>query len=184
MSNACCVMHFLRGWFMSLLANSSALPDEHNTVNGFIVVRGADKFIAFLCDVFEASENKKVRTPDRDGLLIHAEVRIGNATIMTADAKDDWPIITALTQVYVNDAQSVLDRVLMHGGRVVTRVSPFWNGLHIARFADPWNNLWWLFQPGDAATTAPVTNTTWHNEKPSYVYTSLMEEMAARQKNK
>lgn len=155
------------------------LPKGHNTVNGFIVVDGASPFIDYLKAVFGATEATAVRTPDRDGSLIHAEVRIGNATIMIGDRKGDWPIAHGLTQVYVTDAKGILDKAVAHGGTVVTRVSPFYNGLNIARFVDPWRNMWWLFQPviGDKPKSDQKGNVSWHKDEPSYVYTSLMDAM-------
>jgi PhnB protein len=39
---------------------------------------------------------KKIRTPDKDGTLIHAEVLKGDSMILLADAKEDWhPIFSA-----------------------------------------------------------------------------------------
>src|SRR5262245_46152677 len=111
---------------------SLILPAGHNSVNSFIVVAGAREFIRFLGDVFDGTEHTQVRTPDRDGSLIHAEVRIGTSTVMIADTKVDWPALPALTQVYVPNAQVVLDRAVARGGRIVTTVSPFYNGLKIA----------------------------------------------------
>jgi PhnB protein len=159
------------------LSSTLRVPSGHNTVNGFVVVAGARAFIAFLCDVFDGAENVQVRTPDRDGSLIHAEVRIGTSTIMLADSKAGWPELPALTQVYVPDAQAVLDKVVARGGRVVTAVTPFYNQVKIARFLDPWNNLWWLYEPMAHTPAEAKADTQWHSDGPSYVYTSLMGAM-------
>ena len=35
------------------------------------------------------------------------------------------------------------------GSRIITEVSPFYAST-IARFQDPWHNVWWLFGPEDA----------------------------------
>lgn len=154
------------------------IPLGHNTVNGFIVVDGAAKMIAFLVDVFGAQENFQVRTPDRDGSLIHAEVRLGTSTLMLADIKPGWPHLPALTQVYVSDAQDTLDKAVAHGARVVTAVTPFYNNVKLARFFDPWNNLWWLYEPAAKELTQAKSDTRWHADDPSYVYRSLMAAMS------
>ena len=154
------------------------LPPGHNTVNGFIVVEDAARFLRFLCEVFDGSENTNVRTPDRDGTLIHAEARIGTSTIMVADKKPEWPGLHALTQVYVTDAHQTLDRAVERGARVVTDVSPFYGGVNIARFIDPWNNLWWLYEPSAGGMRDEIGSTTdWHAHGPSYVYQTLMDAM-------
>src|SRR5690606_23547328 len=102
------------------------LPAQHHTINGFIVVKGAVEFIDFLEYVFDGEENKAMRVPDRDGSLIHAEVTIGDATILTADRKDDWTFTPALTQVYVKDAEKTLQRAVERDGKIVTPVSKFY----------------------------------------------------------
>jgi uncharacterized glyoxalase superfamily protein PhnB len=163
------------------ILQDQALPAGHNTVNFFIIVKGgADKFLGFVAKVFEGSENKWARTPDKDGLLIHAEIRVGTATLLVADAKPDWPFTPAFPQVYVQDAQKVLDLAREAGARVITEVSDFYNGLKLARFQDPWGNLWWLFEKSESPATPavqPEADTGWHGQKPSAIYTTLMDAM-------
>jgi PhnB protein len=49
-------------------------PVGHNSINPFVIIKGdAVKFIKFVESVFGAKERVEVRTPDRDGRLIHAE---------------------------------------------------------------------------------------------------------------
>ncbi len=153
------------------------LPPAHHTVNSFIVVKGAADFISFVEYVFDGKENAQVRTPDRDGTLIHAEVVIGDSVIMVADRKPDWVFTPALTQVYVTDADQVLKRAVEKGGRIVTPISKFYGGYDIARFLDKWNNLWWLFTPAAPDKAEWKATTEWHSAKPSQIYTTLMETM-------
>lgn len=146
-----------------------------NTVNGFIVVKGAADFITFLSEVFDGTENPEAHTPDwyaNDGTLIHAEVSIGDSLIMVADRKADWPFTPALTQVYVADAAETLRRAVERGATVVTEISPFYGGLDIARFLDPWGNLWWLFAPA-----AEGVEPSMDGNEPGPVYTTLLEAM-------
>jgi len=51
---------------------------------------GAVAFIAFVCEVFGARETPAAHMVDSDDLLIHAEVRVGDSTLMCFDAKPDW----------------------------------------------------------------------------------------------
>lgn len=125
---------------MSFWTNSKA---DH-TVNPWIITKGIAEFIPFLEKVFGAKESKEARTPDSDGLIIHAEVKIGDAVIMMFDSKSDWPKTPSFLQVYVEDAKSTLKRAKEAGAEVVTELSDFVYGEKIARFRDPWGNLWWL----------------------------------------
>jgi uncharacterized glyoxalase superfamily protein PhnB len=153
----------------------------YNKVNFFIIIKGgASKFIEFVEEVFDAIENKKSRTPDKDGTLIHAEIQVGNSMILVADSKPDWPFTPAFPQVYVDNAQLILDAAAKNGAEVITEVSEFYGGLDIARFKDPWQNIWWLFaksEKAEPAKTAGDSNTDWHSEKPSYIYTTIIDAM-------
>lgn len=154
-------------------------PIGYNTVNIFVIVKdNATEFIDFTKKVFGADERSEVRTPDRDGTLIHAEVTIGNSTIMIADSKDDWPFTPSFLQVYVDDAGSILAAAKTEGATVVTELTPFYGGYSIARIQDPFGNLWWLYEPKDVNEVKEIkTDTSWHKKEPSYVYTSLLEAM-------
>ncbi|MDP5228279.1 MULTISPECIES: VOC family protein [Arthrobacter] len=157
-----------------------AIPAAHNTVNPFVIVSDAAGFIDFVTEVFDGRESPGLRIPDRDGSLIHAEVVIGDSSVLISDRKSDWPFTPAFLQVYVPDSQEVLDRAVERGGTVVTPVSSFYGGFTLSRLQDPWGNLWWLYSPAPAVEPGPTASggsTDWHDRKPSAVYTTLMEAM-------
>ncbi len=152
---------------------------HYNKVNPFVMIKGgAIKFIDFVEKVFDAKENKLIRTPDRDGTLIHAEVQIGDSMILIADSKKDWPFTPAFLQVYVDNAEETLNRAQKEGAAIITNVSVFYNGLKLARFKDLWGNIWWLYEkmnPEDLIDNKSETD--WHSKKPSDIYTTLMDAM-------
>jgi uncharacterized glyoxalase superfamily protein PhnB len=160
--------------------NEKDLKTPHyNKLNPFVIIKGgASNFIKFVEKVFDAEENRPVRTPDRDGTLIHAEVQIGDSMILVADSKEDWPFTPAFLQVYVEDAQEVLNRAEKEGADIITQVSVFYNGLKLARFKDPWGNIWWLYEKMNVQNLGEnKSDTDWHNKKPSEIYTTLMQAM-------
>jgi uncharacterized glyoxalase superfamily protein PhnB len=152
---------------------------HYNKVNPFVIIKGgATRFIDFVERVFDAEENKQVRTPDRDGTLIHAEVQIGDSMILLADSKEDWPFTPSFLQVYVSNAQETLDRAEKEGAQVITNVSIFYNGLKLARFKDKWGNIWWLYEKmNQDGLVDNKSDTDWHNIKPGEIYTTLMQAM-------
>lgn len=104
------------------------LPPGYGTINPFVAVRGpagAEGFVRFLCGVFETRETLAAHTVDADGLLIHAEVRVGDSTIMLCDSKPHWPFTPALLQVYVSDVVAVVERARSRGAEVVTEPTAF-----------------------------------------------------------
>jgi len=159
----------------------NTVPQGYNKVNFFIIVKGgASKFIEFVEKVFGASENKNARTPDKDGTLIHSEIKIGDSMILIADSKEDWPFTPAFPQVYVEDAGEILCRAEKEGAKIITPVSDFYNGMKLARFGDEWGNIWWLFERSNNQEKPIVKENPdlrWQDKKPSLIYTSLMDAM-------
>ena len=56
---------------------TTATPPGFSTVNPFFITRDADGLIAFLREVFGGEEHLDARTVDIDGLLLHAELEVG-----------------------------------------------------------------------------------------------------------
>ena len=134
---------------MDSVLRAADLPPGYGTVNPFVAVTGpggAPAFIRFLGDVFDAHETLAAHTVDADDLLIHAEVQIGDSTIMLCDAKKHWSFTPALLQVYVRDLDAVVARARAQGAATVTEPTGFHGNQRLARFQDPWHNLWWLFE--------------------------------------
>ena len=124
-------------------------PAGYNTINPFIIAHDANGLIEFLRQVFHATERPEARTVDNDGLLLHAELAIGNATVMFGERKPGWPFIPSLLQVYVDDVDTTLDVARQLGATVVTQPTAFF-GDTFSRFLYPWSNLWWVYGHGRA----------------------------------
>lgn len=151
---------------------------HYNKVNPFVIIKGgAAKFIYFVEKVFDGKENKQVRTPDRDGTLIHAEIQIGDSMILLADSKGNWPFTPVFLQIYVDNAQQILDKAKAEKAEIITELSDFYNGLKLARLKDPFGNIWWLYEKVANKPSENKSNTGWHNSKPSDIYTTLMNAM-------
>lgn len=151
---------------------------HYNKVNPFVIIKGgAANFIEFVQKIFDGKENKAVRTPDKDGTLIHAEIQIGDSTLLIADSKEDWPFTPAFLQIYVDDAQQILDKAITENAEIVTELSEFYNGLNLARLKDPFGNIWWLYEKVGNKIPENKSNTDWHSNKPSEIYTTLMTAM-------
>lgn len=137
-----------------------AVPAGYGTVNPFIITHDADGLIDFLKQVFGATDRPEARTVDDDGLLLHAELVIGNATIMFGERKPGWPFTPSLLQVYVDDVEATLTVAQQLGASVVTRPTAFF-GDTFSRFRDPWGNLWWVYRHGAQAWAGNEESTDW-----------------------
>jgi PhnB protein len=167
---------------MGDLLTAPKLPPGYGTVNPFVAVTGpggARAFIRFVGDVFEGRETLAAHTVDADHLLMHAEVRIGDSTIMLCDAKPQWSFTPALLQVYVRDLEAVTARAKAADAEVFTEPTPFHGNQRLARFRDPWHNIWWLFEYGAdsvAPSQAPEELPRWKPDPsapPSYVHQTI-----------
>jgi uncharacterized glyoxalase superfamily protein PhnB len=132
--------------------------------------------------VFGAKERKEASTMDTDGLLLHAELEVGNSIVMVADRKEDWPFIPSLLQVYVDDVEKTLERAAEWGAKIVTRPTEFYGDI-FSRFVDPWDNLWWVYQHKGEISWEETTDTqddaTWATESSelNYIHDTLLETM-------
>ena len=150
----------------------SGLPPGGHTLNPFAIVDGAAGLITFVEEVFGGKERAEARTPTPSGALIHAEVRIGDSVLLLADRQPGWPARPALLQVYVHDAQHALDRAVDREAVVITEVTPFYGGEDLARFQDPWGNIWWLYAPARGGAAVP----SWEGGS-TYLFGSLDETL-------
>lgn len=164
---------------------TSATPAGFSTLNPFFIARDADGLITFLRGVFGGDEHLDARTVDVDGLLLHAELEIGGTTLMFGERKPDWPFLPQLTQIYVDDLESVLAQAEKRGGRIVTRPTDFF-GTIFSRMLDPWGNMWWVYQHGeppeldwDATDAGTDSSTEWSDPNLNYIHRSLLEAMPA-----
>lgn len=140
----------------TMLLAPGDVPEGAAVLNPFVIVDGAAEMIEFVCAVFGAEEAVEARTPMPDGRLIHAQVRLGTVDLMMADRLDGWPARPGLLQVWVRDADAVLERAVARGARTVTVPIPFYGESTLARMLDPWGNLWWLWSPAPGQPDPPA----------------------------
>lgn len=159
-----------------------AAPKGHNTVNSFIITKNASKLIRFLEEVFGAKEDKAAHTLDDDGLLLHADLQIGDSVVMVLDSKPGWPFTPSLLQVYVDDVDATLGRAEKLGAKIVTKPTEFYGDI-FSRFIDPWGNLWWVYKHQQQAHTnweadSADSNESWEPTKEMrYIRDTLLDAM-------
>lgn len=123
--------------------STKALPHGKGTVTPYIAVKGAAEFIDFLKRAFEATEFGRAENPD--GSIGHAEVQLGDSTLMIFDSKKEWQDTPSFLSLYVEDADDVFAQALQAGATPVTEMTTF-NilGDRAGRVRDPFGNLWWI----------------------------------------
>jgi PhnB protein len=112
---------------------------RYHTVTPFLNVRGAESAIDFYKRAFGAEE--RLRMPNPDGSIMHAELVIGDSTIMLSDATR-LPESRAAIHLTVSNCDALFERAVSAGG--TERMAPqdmFW-GDRYGQVEDPFGNLW------------------------------------------
>ena len=131
---------------------AQAIPKGYHTVTPSLFVAGAAKAIDFYKKALGAEEVS--RFPGPDGKIMHAEIRIGDSTIMLADEMPDQgakgPKSYGGTPVsffvYSEKVDAAWKRAVDAGGKpVMPLADQFW-GDRTGCLEDPFGHHWWLAQ--------------------------------------
>jgi uncharacterized glyoxalase superfamily protein PhnB len=117
------------------------LPIGHQTVMPYLILNGALQFIAFTKNVFNAKSLTQALR--EDGTVMHAEVIIGESTIMVTDEIKDWTKQTANLFVYVPNADETFKKATDAGATIVMELSDKDYG-RTCGVTDPFGNVWWI----------------------------------------
>ena len=118
------------------------IPNGHQTIMPYLIVPGAEKFSAFMQKVFGAEETFK-RLREDEKTVMHAEIKIGNSTIMFADATDKFKSNTAALFIYVENADASYKKAIDEGAATVMELSDQDYG-RTCGVSDPFGNTWWI----------------------------------------
>ena len=98
--------------------------------------------IDFLKQAFGAEELSRAQSPD--GVIHHAEVRIGDSVIEMGEAHDQWQPMATTFFMYVDDVDEWYRRAVAAGAasQSVPADQPY--GDRVAGVTDPFDNLWYI----------------------------------------
>ncbi len=116
-------------------------PIVHQTVMPYLILQDAEAFIKFATEVFNAKELS--RHLDDQGEIRHAEIIIGDSTIMMGQSTGDYPSMPAGLFIYVKDADTCFQKALDAGASIINKLSDQEYG-RTGGVLDPCNNTWWI----------------------------------------
>jgi PhnB protein len=130
------------------MANVKPIPDGYPQVSPYLCIDGASDAIEFYGTVFGATE--RMRMPAPEGKIGHAELEIGDSVIMLSDEYPDMGMRgpkalggTPITlSVYVEDVDTVFDRAVNAGAKVLRPVENQFYGDRSGQFEDPFGHRW------------------------------------------
>ena len=131
--------------------NTQAVPKGYHTVTPSLFVKGAAKAIDFYKKALGAEE--VARFPAPDGTIMHAEIRIGDSTIMLGDEMPQFgksPKSLGGTPVgffvYQENVDAGWKRAIDAGGKEIMPLEDQFWGDRSGCFEDPFGHRWWLAQ--------------------------------------
>lgn len=116
------------------------IPEGYQRVIPSLVVEDAEGLIAFLSDVFGATE--RMRMPMPDGKIAHAELQVGDSVVMVADATPEWGARGGSLFVWTEDVDAVYEKALAAGARSSMEPADQFYGDRSSAFDDRWGNRW------------------------------------------
>ena len=131
---------------------AQAIPKGYHTVTPSIVVADAAKAIEFYKKALGAEE--LMRFPGPDGSIMHAEIRVGDSTIMLGEEMPEHggrsPKSLGGTPVgffvYGENVEAAWKRAVDAGAKVVMPLADQFWGDRTGCLEDPDGHRWWLAQ--------------------------------------
>jgi uncharacterized glyoxalase superfamily protein PhnB len=125
------------------------VPECYNTVSVYLVVKNSVEALDFYQKAFGAEAGVRMAGPDGKSTM-HAEMRIGNSTVMLTDENPQWEMKSpealggspASLHVYVDDADKLFNRAVQAGCEVkAPMMDAFW-GDRYGKVEDPFGHQW------------------------------------------
>ncbi|MGI8641110.1 MAG: VOC family protein [Pyrinomonadaceae bacterium] len=116
------------------------IPDGYTTITPYLIVEDANKTIEFIEKIFDGSLLFKMQ--DDAGKINHAEMKIGNAMLMLAEASEEWKPTRTMLYLYVADTDATYKKALETGATSVKEPKDQFYGDRSAGVEDSFGNFW------------------------------------------
>ena len=124
-----------------------AIPEGYHSISASLTCKDAARAIEFYKAVFGATE--MMRMPGPQGLIMHAEIRIGDSIIFINDeipgmavAPSGASINPVYLFLYTEDVDAVFSRAVEAGSNVTMPVADQFWGDRYGKFNDPFGHTW------------------------------------------
>src|SRR4026208_707250 len=119
------------------------IPSHYNRLMPYIIIPNGYKFMEFMKNIFGATEQAIV--PRSEGVIMHGELRVGDAVIMFADVTDQFEARPAGIFIYVEDTDETYKKAIDEGAASLMKPTQQPYG-YTCGFHDPFGNDWWPVQ--------------------------------------
>jgi uncharacterized glyoxalase superfamily protein PhnB len=133
-------------WYVATAFGPTYVPKGAPNMMPYFQPRGAKKMIGFLTEAFAAETLAVHESPD--GVVRHAEVRIGASIVEIGEAHGQWQPRPMHFMVNVEDCDTAYERAMKAEGAMSVSVpanAPY--GGRTGTIEDPFGNIWYLSSP-------------------------------------
>lgn len=120
------------------------IPKQYLPIMPYLIIPDAKGFITFMKSVFNATEQLIV--PRTEDLIMHGELRIGDAVVMFADATEQFKERAAGMFIYVPSVDDIYKKAITNGATSLMAPAKQEYG-YSAGFQDAFGNQWWIAEP-------------------------------------
>ena len=121
---------------------ANPIREGFHSITPYLFARNASRLIEFLSAAFGGELISRMERPD--GLIMHAEMRIGDSMLMLGDGTGKFPPMPTSIYLYVPDCDAVYRRALTAGGKSISEVRDLPSGERYGGIEDPCGNIWWV----------------------------------------
>ena len=119
------------------------IPEGYGTIFPYMIVDGANAFIGFLENVFDATEVGRTEFPN--GRVANIEVQIGTSRFMIGEADNETSKpMPASYYLYVEDVDQTLEKAIANGATELFGATDMPYQDRQAGIIDPFGNAWWI----------------------------------------
>ncbi|KFX69601.1 glyoxalase [Pseudomonas taeanensis MS-3] len=128
----------------------NAIPDGFHSITPYLGIQHAAEAIEFYKRAFGAIELFRLLAPNGD--IGHAEIRIGDSSIMLGDPCDRGPLCSSQSQpgasvglhLYVADVDGQFAQAVEAGAKVISPVQDQFYGDRTGTLEDPFGHVWFI----------------------------------------
>ncbi len=124
------------------------IPDGMTAITPHLVCAGAAAAIEFYTKAFGAVNEGVL--PGPNGKIMHAQIRIGGASVMLVDEMPEWGALGPLAlkgspvtiHLYVPDADATVAQAVAAGAKITMPLSDTFWGDRYGKIEDPFGHSW------------------------------------------
>jgi PhnB protein len=129
-------------WYIATHKGENYVPKGLHNVNPYLHPLRAEPLIGFLKRAFGAEEVAKYASPD--GVVHHAQVRIGDAVLEMGEAQGKYQPMPAMFYLYVPDCDALYLRALAAGAKSLHELTDQPYGDRNGAVTDAFGNIWYI----------------------------------------